>query len=42
MLAKATNRKVVLFDEAPEHHLGMYMMSVGDRAMLVGDLSTIQ
>ena len=30
-------REVVLLDEAPDHHAGMYMMAVGDNTVLVGD-----
>lgn len=32
-------RPVVLLDEAPDHHAGMFMASVGDKTMLVGDPS---
>ncbi|TNF25148.1 MAG: hypothetical protein EP329_23670 [Deltaproteobacteria bacterium] len=32
-------KRVVLLDEAPEHHAGMFMMPVGGRRMLVGDPS---
>jgi agmatine/peptidylarginine deiminase len=32
-------REVVLMDDAPDHHAGMYMMAVGDGRMLVGDPS---
>jgi hypothetical protein len=30
-------RRVVLLDDAPDHHAGMFMMAVGARTMLVGD-----
>ena len=30
-------RRVVMLDGAPEHHVGMYLMPVGDRTVLVGD-----
>ena len=30
-------RRVILFDEAPDHHVGMYLMPVGDRTVLVAD-----
>ena len=33
----ALKRKVVLLDEAPDHHAGMFMASVGHKVMLVGD-----
>ena len=36
-LATLFQRKVVLLDEAPDHHAGMYMMAVGNGTMLVGD-----
>jgi hypothetical protein len=32
-------RRVVLLDEAPEHHAAMFMASVGNNTMLVGDPS---
>jgi hypothetical protein len=38
-LTRALSRKIVLLDQAPQHHLGMYMMAVGERTMLVGDPS---
>ena len=28
---------MILFDDAPDHHVGMYLMPVGDRTVLVGD-----
>ncbi len=30
-------REVILLNEAPDHHAGMFMASVGDNVMLVGD-----
>jgi hypothetical protein len=30
-------RRVILMDDAPDHHAGMYMMAPGNRQMLVGD-----
>lgn len=30
-------RKVVVLDGAPDHHVGMYLMPVGNRTVLVGD-----
>ena len=32
-------RRVILLDEAPDHHVAMYMVSIGDRRMMVGDPS---
>jgi len=32
-------RRVVLFDEAPEHHAAMFMASIGNKTVLVGDPS---
>jgi len=37
VLARELKRRVILLDEAPDHHAGMFMASVGDRTMLVGD-----
>ena len=39
VLTSELKRRVVLLDEAPDHHAGMFMASVGDRTMLVGDPS---
>jgi hypothetical protein len=39
MLARELKRRVILLDEAPDHHAGMFMASVGNRTMLVGDPS---
>lgn len=30
-------RKVVLLEDAPDHHAGMYMMTAGNRTVIVGD-----
>lgn len=35
----ALKRRVVLFDEAPDHHAAMFMVSVGNKTVLVGDPS---
>jgi hypothetical protein len=39
ILTRALKRRVILLDEAPDHHAGMFMASVGNRTMLVGDPS---
>ena len=39
LVGSALRRPVVLLEDAPEHHAGMFMMSVGGRTMLVGDPS---
>ncbi len=36
-LASQVKRRVILLDEAPDHHAGMFMASVGEHLMLVGD-----
>ena len=36
-LANAVKRRVILLDQAPDHHAGMFMASVGGHIMLVGD-----
>lgn len=36
-LSAMLRREVVLLEEAPDHHAGMFMMPVGDRTILVGD-----
>ena len=36
-LKRLLGRKVVLLDDAPDHHAGMFMMAVGGRTVLVGD-----
>jgi hypothetical protein len=38
-LSRELKRRVILLDEAPDHHAGMFMASVGNRTMLVGDPS---
>ncbi len=37
LLARELRRPVILLDEAPDHHAGMFMASAGGRTMLVGD-----
>lgn len=39
ILTREFRRRVVLLDESPDHHAGMFMASVGDKTMLVGDPS---
>jgi hypothetical protein len=39
ILSRELKRRVILLDEAPDHHAGMFMASVGGRTMLVGDPS---
>ena len=39
VLSHELKRRVILLDEAPDHHAGMFMASVGSRTMLVGDPS---
>ena len=36
-LSALLKRHVVLLNDAPDHHAGMYMMAVGNRTILVGD-----
>jgi 8-oxo-dGTP pyrophosphatase MutT (NUDIX family) len=36
-IANAVKRRVILLDESPDHHAGMFMASVGGHIMLVGD-----
>src|SRR5262249_26197540 len=36
-LSSLLGRKVVVLEGAPDHHVGMYLMPVGDRTVLVGD-----
>jgi hypothetical protein len=36
-LGEILKRRVVLLDDAPEHHAGMYMMTAGNRTVIVGD-----
>lgn len=38
-LQRSLKRPVVLLDEAPPYHAGMYMMPAGERRMIVGDPS---
>jgi N-dimethylarginine dimethylaminohydrolase len=37
VLSAEFKRRVVLLAEAPEHHAGMFMVSAGNKTMLVGD-----
>ncbi len=37
ILAGELKRRVILLDESPDHHAGMFMVSAGNRTMLVGD-----
>jgi len=39
VLEATLGRKIVLMEDAPDHHAGMYMMVVGDGTVLVGDPS---
>ncbi len=39
ILSLQFKRRVVLLDEAPDHHAGMFMASIGNHVMLVGDPS---
>jgi hypothetical protein len=36
-IANVLRRRVVLLDDAPDHHAAMFMVAVGNRTMLVGD-----
>ena len=38
-LKEITGRKVVLLKDAPDHHAGMYMMTLGNKRVMVGDPS---
>ena len=38
-LSEQLGREVVLLENAPDHHAGMFMMSAGDRTVVVGDPS---
>lgn len=38
-LAAEFKRRVVLLDDSPDHHAGMFMVAAGDRRLLVGDPS---
>jgi hypothetical protein len=37
ILSRELKRRVILLDEAPDHHAGMFMASVGGKTVLVGD-----
>jgi hypothetical protein len=37
ILSNLFQRRVVILDGAPDHHVGMYMMPVGGRTVIVGD-----
>ena len=39
LLSHELKRRIILLDEAPDHHAGMFMASVGGKTMLVGDPS---
>ena len=39
LLARELKRHVILLDEAPDHHAGMFMVSPGNKVMLVADPS---
>jgi len=39
ILSRELKRRVILLDEAPDHHAGMFMASIGGKTMLVGDPS---
>ena len=36
-LAAVLKRRIVLLENAPDHHVAMYMMPIGNRTVLVGD-----
>ena len=36
-VSNALKRRVLLFDEAPDHHAAMFMAAVGNKTVLVGD-----
>jgi N-dimethylarginine dimethylaminohydrolase len=36
-LAATLKRRIVLLDDAPDHHVAMYLMPIGNRTLLVGD-----
>ena len=38
-LREITGRRVVLLKDAPDHHAGMYMMTLGNKRVMVGDPS---
>jgi hypothetical protein len=37
ILASELKRRVIMLDESPDHHAGMFMVAAGQRRMLVGD-----
>jgi hypothetical protein len=37
LLERATGRRVVVLDGAPDHHAGMYLMAAGEGHVIVGD-----
>ena len=39
MLSSELKRRIILLDESPDHHAGMFMASVGNNTMLVADPS---
>ncbi len=39
LLERATGRRVVVLDGAPDHHAGMYLMAAGEGRVIVGDPS---
>ena len=39
ILASELKRRVILLEESPDHHAGMFMVAVGQHRMLVGDPS---
>jgi hypothetical protein len=39
IMSRELKRRIILLDEAPDHHAGMFMASVGSKTMLVGDPS---
>ena len=39
LFSRELKRRVILLDEAPDHHAGMFMASVGGKTMLIGDPS---
>jgi hypothetical protein len=42
LLSGELKRRVILLDESPDHHAGMFMASAGRKTMLVGDPSLAQ
>ncbi|MHC5057617.1 MAG: hypothetical protein ACYTKD_23330 [Planctomycetota bacterium] len=39
LLERATGKRVIVLDGAPDHHAGMYLMAAGDGRVVVGDPS---